>query len=100
IALEYIGEILNDKMADARGVQTQHLGRNYLFGLNVEWTIDAALVGNETRFINHATGNAANCKADVREVNGDHRIGSIFDSFPFINSYFCILGIYASKHDV
>ncbi|KAF8481374.1 hypothetical protein JB92DRAFT_3132945 [Gautieria morchelliformis] len=71
---EYVGEILNDKMTDARGVQTRHLGRNYLFGLNAEWTIDAALVGNETRFINHAQRGLANCRAEVREVNGDHRI--------------------------
>lgn len=70
------------------------MGRNYLFALNAEWTLDAGLVGNETRFINHATGILANCRAEgqylplcsaflltsnvmseVREVNGDHRIG-------------------------
>ena len=45
-------------------VQTRHLGRNYLFGLNGEWTIDAAVVGNETRFINHAHGSLANCRAE------------------------------------
>lgn len=87
-------------------VQTRHLGRNYLFGLNAEWTIDAALVGNETRFINHARGSLANCRAEgkfsspfdwclgelwcwlyvllVREVNGDHRIGCEF-SVLFLN---------------
>ncbi|KAF8520882.1 hypothetical protein BU17DRAFT_46151 [Hysterangium stoloniferum] len=74
---EYIGEILSDKMTEARGLQSRHLGRNYLFALNAEWTIDAALVGNETRFINHAPGNLANCRAEVREVNGDHRIGTL-----------------------
>ncbi|KAF8513939.1 hypothetical protein JB92DRAFT_2920976 [Gautieria morchelliformis] len=67
--------ILNDKMTDARGVQTRHLRRNHLFGLNAEWTIDAALVGNEMRLINHAQRGLANCRAEVREVNGDHRMG-------------------------
>lgn len=45
-------------------VQTRHLGRNYLFALNAVWTIDAAVVGNETRFINHAQGSSANCRAE------------------------------------
>ncbi|KIJ51892.1 hypothetical protein M422DRAFT_118115, partial [Sphaerobolus stellatus SS14] len=57
---EYVGEILSEKMTEARGVISRHLGRNYLFALNSEWTIDAGLVGNVTRFINHASGNQAN----------------------------------------
>lgn len=31
----------------------KHRGLNYMFGLDSEITLDAAFVGNETRYINH-----------------------------------------------
>lgn len=41
----------------------KHLGLNYSFGLNSEYHIDSARVGNETRFINHGEANKANATA-------------------------------------
>jgi hypothetical protein len=41
----------------------KHLGLNYSFGLNLEYHIDSARVGNETRFINHGAADKANATA-------------------------------------
>jgi len=41
----------------------KHIGLNYNFGLNNEYDIDSARVGNETRYINHAKGSKANATA-------------------------------------
>lgn len=38
-------------------------GRNYLFMLNENFSLDASLLGNEARFINHARGDKVNCEA-------------------------------------
>jgi hypothetical protein len=34
-------------------ITASHLGRNYNFGLNDEYDVDAAELGNEARIINH-----------------------------------------------
>ena len=49
---------------------------SFLFDLNSEWCIDAARLGNKTRFINHADSenNGLNCEAKIFLVNGEHRI--------------------------
>ena len=49
---------------------------SFLFDLNREWCIDAARLGNKTRFINHADNekNGLNCEAKIVLVNGEHRI--------------------------
>jgi SET domain-containing protein len=49
---------------------------SFLFDLNSEWCIDAARLGNKTRFINHADNekNGLNCEAKIVLVNGEHRI--------------------------
>jgi SET domain-containing protein len=71
-----------------------HRGLNYNFTLNNTQVIDAVACGNNTRYINHSKGSAANCEARslyssispyfescsrerilVFFVNGDHRIG-------------------------
>ena len=41
----------------------KHLGLNYSFGLNEDYHIDSARVGNETRYINHGKGDEANATA-------------------------------------
>lgn len=48
---------------------------NYSFTLNVDQVLDAAFVGNNTRYLNHVTGNKANVTAAAKWVNGEHRIG-------------------------
>lgn len=52
-----------------------HRGLNYNFSTNKTWIIDAARVGNNTRYANHAEGSDSNCEARIRIVNGEHRIG-------------------------
>lgn len=49
---------------------------SFLFDLNSEWCIDAARLGNKTRFINHAEDpeSGLNCEAKILLVNGEHRI--------------------------
>lgn len=49
---------------------------SFLFDLNSEWCIDAARLGNKTRFINHADNekDGLNCEAKIFLVNGEHRI--------------------------
>ncbi|KIY73930.1 SET domain-containing protein [Cylindrobasidium torrendii FP15055 ss-10] len=73
--IEYIGELIRDTTLEGREVLATHRGRNYLFQLNKEYTIDATFVGNEARYINHAPGRTANCFARILLVNGEHRIG-------------------------
>lgn len=107
---EYIGELIRESTAEGREVLAAHRGRNYLFQLNEEYTIDATFVGNETRYINHAPGRAANCVAQsnslhpcygltlnfllVLLVNGEHRIGFWACRYPSnLDS-----GIYLTKH--
>jgi SET domain-containing protein len=41
----------------------KHVGLNYSFNLNQNSFIDSARVGNETRYINHGSGNNANAAA-------------------------------------
>jgi len=71
---EYIGELLPTKY-DRREILRKHLGLNYSFGLNEDYHIDSARVGNETRYINHGKGDKANATATKKLVLGDHRIG-------------------------
>ena len=49
---------------------------SFLFDLNSEWCIDAARLGNKSRFINHADNekDGLNCEAKIFLVNGEHRI--------------------------
>ena len=42
---------------------TDHLHLNYMFDLNHTFMIDGARLGNETRYINHASGDRANTAA-------------------------------------
>jgi len=52
-------------------------GLNYNFTINGTWIIDAAKVGNNTRYENHAKKPNFNCEAQIRLVNGEHRIGLV-----------------------
>jgi len=47
---------------------------SFLFDLNADWTIDAAKMGNLSRFVNHSSKDA-NCVAKVLLTNLEHRIG-------------------------
>ncbi|KAF9008270.1 hypothetical protein BDQ17DRAFT_1407044 [Cyathus striatus] len=70
---EYIGELICDSTMISRNDIYRYTGRCYLFELNKTYTIDSAVAGNETRYINHSKD--PNCEARVMMVNGEHRIG-------------------------
>jgi hypothetical protein len=62
--------------AERRGIIYDRKFASFLFDLNHEWTIDAARLGNKSRFINHADNDkdGLNCEAKIVLVNGEHRI--------------------------
>lgn len=47
----------------SRSYVSKHRGRTYLFQLNPVVSIDSSKAGNESRFINHAEEEKANCNA-------------------------------------
>ncbi|KAJ7484132.1 hypothetical protein FB451DRAFT_1028361 [Mycena latifolia] len=74
LIIEYVGELIYDPTTDSREPLALHRGRNYLFELNSTLSIDGAYAGNAARYINH-DARVPNCRARVRLVNGEHRIG-------------------------
>ncbi|TVY40754.1 Histone-lysine N-methyltransferase EZH2, partial [Lachnellula cervina] len=73
---EYGGEIISTDEAERRGIIYDRKYLSFLFDLNGDWAIDAARLGNKTRFINHADNekDGLNCEAKILFVNGEHRI--------------------------
>ncbi|KAH9406495.1 Histone-lysine N-methyltransferase ezh1 [Tyrophagus putrescentiae] len=71
---EYIGELITKDVGEKRGIKYAELKSNYIFSLDNEHDIDATAIGNETRFINHAT-TQANCCSMIKFVNGENRVG-------------------------
>ncbi|KAI8907729.1 hypothetical protein DFJ77DRAFT_434430 [Powellomyces hirtus] len=72
--IEYIGEIIREKVADHRekGYERQGIGSSYLFRIDGGDIIDATKRGNMARFINHNC--EPNCSAKVITVAGKRRI--------------------------
>ncbi|OAX43422.1 SET domain-containing protein [Rhizopogon vinicolor AM-OR11-026] len=81
LIMEYVGELIYEETFDSRGEVAGHRGRSYVFGLNEALSLDSSYMGNPSRFVDHvgtssASGEAQwNCRALVRLVNGEHRIG-------------------------
>ncbi|CZS97712.1 uncharacterized protein RAG0_06659 [Rhynchosporium agropyri] len=73
---EYVGENISNEEAERRGIVYERKQVSFLFDLNAERTIDAARLGNKTRFINHSSSSAdgLNIEAKIVLVNGEHRI--------------------------
>lgn len=69
-------QVISGAEADRRGIIYDRKYLSFLFDLNSEWCIDAARLGNKTRFINHADNekDGLNCEAKIFLVNGEHRI--------------------------
>lgn len=74
--IEYTGELISSLEAERRGIIYDRRLLSFLFDLNSELIIDAARLGNKSRFINHADDEGAglNCQAKICLVNGEHRI--------------------------
>jgi len=70
--MEYVGELIDSDTANERGSLYDKQGTSYLFDLNEEQVIDAARMGNRSKFLNHSPD--PNCLVRTVLVNGDHRI--------------------------
>ncbi len=55
MVIEYIGEIIRQKVADEREKRYEAIGigSSYMFRIDDNWIIDATMKGNLARFINH-----------------------------------------------
>ncbi|PVU85872.1 hypothetical protein BB560_006878 [Smittium megazygosporum] len=75
--IEYIGERIRSILADHRETRYAKIGFGkdccYLFRVDHETVIDATLMGNIARFVNHSCD--PNCIAKVIVVDGSKRIG-------------------------
>jgi len=56
MVIEYIGEIVRQKVADEREKRYEKvgIGSSYLFRIDELWVIDATMKGNHARFMNHS----------------------------------------------
>lgn len=62
--IEYVGEKISNREADRRyDDETMNRHHTFLFTLNDRYVVDAAVGGNESRFINHSC--APNCEAVI-----------------------------------
>ena len=74
VVIEYVGDIIRPKIADEREKRynDQGIGSSYLFRIDDEKVIDATVMGNQARFINHHCD--PNCYAKVIPVAQSKRI--------------------------
>lgn len=72
--IEYVGEIVRQKVADLREAQytKQGIGSSYLFRISDDEIVDATKKGGIARFINHSC--TPNCTAKIIKVDGTRRI--------------------------
>ncbi|KAF9973216.1 histone methyltransferase set1 [Actinomortierella ambigua] len=74
MVIEYIGEVIRQKVADHREKQYERMGigSSYLFRVDDDTVIDATKMGNIARFINHCC--TPNCNAKIITVDGQKKI--------------------------
>ncbi|KXN84364.1 Histone-lysine N-methyltransferase EZH1 [Leucoagaricus sp. SymC.cos] len=72
---EYVGDLIYEPTVRSRDPVSAHTQRQYMFKLNATLSVDGTTTGNESRYINHASGEKANVRAHVRLTGSEHRIG-------------------------
>ncbi|KAI8841310.1 hypothetical protein BC829DRAFT_426029 [Chytridium lagenaria] len=74
IVIEYIGEIIRQRVADHREkmYEKSGIGSSYLFRVDQDTIIDATKTGNLARFINHCCD--PNCNAKIICVENEKKI--------------------------
>jgi len=74
MVIEYVGEIISNRLADYREEQYElcGIGSSYLFRLSHESVIDATKKGNIARFMNHSCD--PNCTAKLIDYEGETKI--------------------------
>lgn len=74
LIIEYVGELVRQKVADLREQQyeKQGVGSSYLFRMADDEIVDATKKGGIARFINHSC--SPNCTARIIKVEGTRRI--------------------------
>ena len=74
MVIEYVGEIIRQKVADHREkvYEKRGIGSSYFFKIDEEFIIDATEKGNLARFINHSC--EPNCYAKVIVVDQERKI--------------------------
>eukprot|EP00002_Diphylleia_rotans_P030848 TRINITY_DN6382_c0_g1_i2.p1 TRINITY_DN6382_c0_g1~~TRINITY_DN6382_c0_g1_i2.p1 ORF type:complete len:1204 (+),score=171.94 TRINITY_DN6382_c0_g1_i2:45-3656(+) len=72
MVIEYIGEIVRERVADIREIRYQMDGGSYMFRIDRNHVIDATYKGNLARFINHSCD--PNCHAQIISVENTKRI--------------------------
>ncbi|KAF7682473.1 Histone-lysine N-methyltransferase, H3 lysine-4 specific [Astathelohania contejeani] len=72
--MEYIGEIIGEKMADKREkkYRAKNINSIYFFRASMDVIIDATVYGNKARFMNHSC--IPNCSTEVRRSGGIPKI--------------------------
>jgi histone-lysine N-methyltransferase SETD1 len=74
MVIEYIGELIRQRLADYREHQYEKMGigSSYLFRLDEDAVVDATRTGNLARFINHSCD--PNCIAKIITVENEKKI--------------------------
>ena len=74
--MEYIGEVVRNRVADKREKEYEAKGIGqgscYMFRLDEEFIVDATVKGGKARFINHSC--QPNCEATICEINSEKHI--------------------------
>lgn len=74
IVIEYVGELIRDKVADKREKEYEQkgLGDCYMFRIDKDMIIDATKFGSKARYLNHSC--QPNCSAKINNIHGNKHI--------------------------
>lgn len=71
--IEYLGEIVGQKVSDKRELKNEESGTGtYFFGIEHDYILDASVFGNPSRYINHSCD--PNCYAKIIHACGAKRV--------------------------